>query len=330
MKTTVVTLLIGLMLTVGGGVATAGPFEDASAAYERREYATALRLFRSLAEQGNAEAKYKIGEMYEEGGRVFHSPANGEEVARDLAEAAKWYRRAADQGHREAQYSLGKMYEYTKGGPKSEKLLWTAGSFSFPPRSRRRETGCAIVIKHHDWRLVADCTLAEAVKWIRKAADQGYSAAQEELGQKYYGVSEGVPQNFAEAAKWFGKAADQGDSSAQYWLGTMHEEGEGIPQNDILAYKWLSLSAQSVPASAGYEREHRDIVAARMTPEQLAEAQKLVREWKPPNDAHFAANLRTSAYLRGDYATALPLLPKEEMKKRSLRWGRCTGGGVKV
>jgi len=64
----------GLMLTVGGGVATAGPFEDASAAYERGEYATALRLLRPLAEQGDAKAQYKIGLMCEEGGDCSIAP----------------------------------------------------------------------------------------------------------------------------------------------------------------------------------------------------------------------------------------------------------------
>jgi uncharacterized protein len=88
MKTTVLTLFIGLMLAVGGGVATAGPDEDGSAAYGRGDYATALRLFRPLADQGSTQAQYKIGLMY----------YSGEGVAQDLAEATKWYRRAADPG----------------------------------------------------------------------------------------------------------------------------------------------------------------------------------------------------------------------------------------
>jgi TPR repeat protein len=170
MKTTVLTLLIGLMLTVGCSVATAGPFEDASAAYERAEYATALRLFRPLAEQGNAEAQLQIGEMYQQGGRLFYSPPSGEEVAQDDAEAAKWFRRAADQGHPAAQYSLGRIYEFGAGVPKN---------------------------------------LAEAVKWYGKAADQGYAGAQYWLGTMYEeGV--GVPQNDILAYKWLSLSAGLG------------------------------------------------------------------------------------------------------------------------
>jgi uncharacterized protein len=95
------TLFIGLILAVGGGVATAGPYEDGSAAYERGDYATALRLFRPLADQGSAQAQYRIGLMY----------YSGEDVAQDLAEAAKWFRKAAEQGYSGAQHYLGMMYE---------------------------------------------------------------------------------------------------------------------------------------------------------------------------------------------------------------------------
>jgi hypothetical protein len=75
------TLLIGLMLTVSGGVVSAGPYEDAVAAAERGDYATAVRLWRALAEQGNARAQGAIGRMYE----------RGLGVNQDDREAVKWY-----------------------------------------------------------------------------------------------------------------------------------------------------------------------------------------------------------------------------------------------
>ena len=51
---------------------------------------------------------------------------------------------------------------------------------------------------------------AEAAKWYRKAAEQGYADAQNNLGMMYVN-GQGVPQDYAEAAKWTRKAADQGD-----------------------------------------------------------------------------------------------------------------------
>src|SRR5690606_19071002 len=58
----------------------------------------------------------------------------------------------------------------------------------------------------------------EAVKWYRKAAEQGYAVAQAILGVMY-AKGEGVPKNDQEAVKWYRKAADQGDAYAQVNLG---------------------------------------------------------------------------------------------------------------
>jgi TPR repeat protein len=124
---------------------------------------------------------------------------------------------------------------------------------------------------------------AEAVKWYRKAADQGNAEAQFWLGAAYY-LNRGVPQDYAEAVKWYGKAADQGNAAAQASLGAMYSVGQGVPQDYVQSHKWLNLAASRIPASDA-EREVvvklRDAVAAEMTPAQIAEAQKRAREWKP-------------------------------------------------
>ena len=81
-------------------VAFAGPFEDALAAYERREYGNAVQLMDPLAEQGSAEAQNGMGALY------YH----GYGVPQDFKEAIKWYRSAAAQGNLDAQLNLGSMY----------------------------------------------------------------------------------------------------------------------------------------------------------------------------------------------------------------------------
>jgi uncharacterized protein len=89
-----------LMLMAIGGAATAGPLEDAVAAYKRGDYATALRLWDSLAEQGDADAQFHLGVMYE----------SGRGVLRNDEEAINWYRKAAEQDDAVAQFNLGVMY----------------------------------------------------------------------------------------------------------------------------------------------------------------------------------------------------------------------------
>jgi TPR repeat protein len=72
--------------------------------------------------------------------------------------------------------------------------------------------------------------------------------------------------------------AEQGEVHAQFILGYMNANGHGVPQDFVKAHMWFNLSAAQGEAEAA---ENRDIVAAKMTPAQIAEAQKLAREWKP-------------------------------------------------
>ena len=90
---------------------------------------------------------------------------------------------------------------------------------------------------------------AEAVKWYRKAAEQGNLGAQHNLGlMSYYG--KGVPQDYAEALRWWHKEAEQGDAKAQYNLGLMYQEGKGVAQDYAEAGKWYYKSAQQGNAEA--------------------------------------------------------------------------------
>ena len=113
----------------------------------------------------------------------------------------------------------------------------------------------------------------EAVKWYRLAADQGRADAQYQLGHLYY-----KQKDYAEAAKWFQLAADQGRADAQSSLGAMYAKGEGVPQDFVLALMWFSLAAAQSHKDA---IENRDKAVQLMTPGQIAEAQKLARNWKP-------------------------------------------------
>jgi len=80
-------------------------------------------------------------------------------------------------------------------------------------------------------------------------------------------------------------SAEQGDATAQYNLATMYDAGRGVPQDYVLAHKWYNLAAShyarwEADIGAGAARS-RDRLSARMTPAQLAEAQKMAREWEP-------------------------------------------------
>jgi len=160
----------------------------------------------------------------------------------------------AEQGHADAQSRLGAMYYAGEGVPQD---------------------------------------YVEAMTWYRLAADQGNAGAQVRLGIMYNGEV-GVPLDYVESARLYRLAAEQGNAFAQSWLGYKYEFGEGVPQDYVEAHKWYNLTAsratgdyQSWRGRGWRERyaDERDALAKRLTPAQLAEAQKLAREWQAAFDA---------------------------------------------
>ena len=120
---------------------------------------------------------------------------------------------------------------------------------------------------------------AQSVVWYRKAADQGEASAQFNLALMY-ADGQGVPHDAAQEAAWFRKAAEQGHARAQHNLGVMYRNGHGVPQDYVESHKWFNLAASRASAEDQKQfAEFRNGVAQLMTPAQLAEAQKLAREW---------------------------------------------------
>jgi len=100
-----VRFVIAALFTLVFTAALAGDLEDGVAAYEQKDYATALAKFRSAAQQGVSEAQYNLALMFED----------GKGVAQDYKEAVRWYQLAAKQGFAEAQHNLGVMYSDGRG-----------------------------------------------------------------------------------------------------------------------------------------------------------------------------------------------------------------------
>ncbi len=161
----------------------------------------------------------------------------------DHARALRLWRPLAEQGNPRAQNNLGEMYRNGHGVPQD---------------------------------------YVEAMRWYRKAADRGHAFAQANLGAMYAN-GDGVPQDYAEAARWFRKAADQGHATAQYNLGVVYANGWGVRRTYVQAHMWFSLAAAqaSRPDTRDTANGWRDAVAAKMTAAQIAEAERLAREWKP-------------------------------------------------
>lgn len=229
---------------------------------EPEEYAEAAKWFRKAAEQGHAEAQYRLGGAY----------SLGEGVPEDDVEATKWYLKAAEQGHADAQYSLGHHY-------------WLAGFWEEPKSNGLFEDSLfEELLGELNKERVSAATrdYIQAVKWYRKAADQGHAGAQNGLGEMYEN-GRGISRDYIQAAKWYRKAAKQGDFSAQHNLGKLYSSGRGVSQDNVRALMWLNLAAEHMYSkfpSRDRLEEDRDELIEKMTPAQIAEAQGLAGEWK--------------------------------------------------
>lgn len=159
-------------------------YEKGETYYEEKNYEEAVKWYKKAAEQGNADAQYKLGYCYAHGGyeiplemqdSLGYNYEKGLGVDQDFDKAIEWYRKSAEQGNAEAQYSLADCYLCGRGVAMNE---------------------------------------VEAIKWLHKAAEQGHIEAQYYLGKCYYKGIHGVLIDYDEAAKWYRKAAEQGDADA--------------------------------------------------------------------------------------------------------------------
>jgi TPR repeat protein len=163
----------------------------------------------------------------------------------DYATALKLLQPLAEAGNAGAQYGLGVLYRNGKGVARD---------------------------------------LGEAVSWYRKSAEQGNPFAEYDLATMY-GEGLGVAQSYPDALGWYRRAADQGDPRALYNLGVMYEKGQGTAADSAKAYMWYTLAAfrfERVDAQARARAlVSRERVAGAMTPDQVAAAEKMAREWRP-------------------------------------------------
>lgn len=140
---------------------------------------------RARAEQGDANAQFALGQMYE----------HGRGVPQSFVEAIKWYQASANQGFATAQSTLGYLYQYGEGVKKDPQ---TAYMWNLKAAEQGDAYGQHNLAVMYDEGTGIPENNHEAVKWYRKAAEQGYDQAQFNLGVCYW-KGEGVTQDYVEA-----------------------------------------------------------------------------------------------------------------------------------
>lgn len=215
---------------LNGKNATMGGFNEA-----RRIQSATLDDLRLMAEEGNKDAQYRLGMMYEFG---------LEGLKQNYNEAVKWYSFAAQRGHDEAENKLGSYYFWTKDY--TEALRWFKTAAQNGNINAQYNLG-----KLYMNSLYGVTDFKEGIKWLQTAADAGHQDAQFDLGLCYYnGI--GVVQYRTAAVKYFNLAAEQDHAEAQYYLGQCYFKGEGVQQDYGEAVRYFQMAAEDGLPDAQY------------------------------------------------------------------------------
>jgi len=214
-----------------------------------------------MAENGDVTAMFDLGHCYH----------YGFSISKNINDAEKWYRQAADHGNARAMFFLGVIYEDGGVGDintdfRKEAVKWYRQAADLGDAQAMRQLGTC-----YKFGKGVRYSESEAAAWYQKAADLGDEEAMYQLGLAYVN-GWGIKKDKKEAVRWYRQAADHGNGNAMCALGICYESGVNLPQSDVYAYMWFILAASK---DALYGASLRDEVRKRLTPEQIAEAQKL-------------------------------------------------------
>lgn len=224
----------------------------------------AMKWYRKAAEQGHVEAQYTLGQHL-----LF-----GAGVSKDEEDAAKWFRKAAEQGYVEGQLLLGLCYVNGLGVQKDlkEAAEW------YRKAAEQGSAQAEYLLANFYWQGIGVQKDEEkALEWFRKAAQQGEPESQMAVGI-FYQRGLVVKKDVEQAVVWVRKAAEQGYANAQLIMGTVYRKGEGVPKDLVQAYMWLNLAAAQSNEDAANNRTE---IEQEMTPDQIAQAQRLSADFAP-------------------------------------------------
>lgn len=146
------------------------------------------------------------------------------------------------------------------------------------PTKAEVENWCRMGDKYY-WGRGVPQNYVEAMKWFRKAAEQGHANAQNYIGHCHY-CGFGVRQDYTESVKWFRKAAEQCNPAAPFNLSDCYEHGLGVHQDHVEAYKWFKIGIDIEGGDIGDLRKALATKSFVLSPEQIAEGERRYKEFK--------------------------------------------------
>lgn len=267
----------------------------------KKDHDAAREWYRKAAEMGHAESMFKLGLFYE----------SDDYESKNEKDALLWYRKASALDHADAMAHLGILYEagrglktnvleavklyrkaahlgsaqgkanlaacYVKGCGIAQNNQEAANLYNEAAKYGSMSREGALGVYHGGYFGVGSRKFDANVlfDWWRKAADLGNSDAMVILGMCYERGNAVIPKDDYQALNWYQKAADSGNANGMAMLAQYYSSGVGVPQNDVYAYMWASLAA----AKNSIWASNRNQMRSRLTPEQVAEAQKMATSY---------------------------------------------------
>ena len=240
--------------------------------------AITLEQLRQAAERGDLNALVNMGYIY-------RNRLSG--VRQDKIEALKWYMRAAERGHADSQAYVGHAY-LTGNGIEKDKLkaaVWLEKAAAKGDTSAQFNLGVMYeqpLFATGDEATGVPRNYAKAADLYRAAAVKGHAKAQLNLATMYEkGI--GVPQDNVKALEWYLKSAANGYADAQVLVAYGYANGSLVPKDTVRAYAWYNIAAAMATGEDGFAskkeaEKERDELGKTMTPQQLADGQKLSTE----------------------------------------------------
>jgi TPR repeat protein len=242
----------------------AADFQAGLDAYNRGDFAAAMKEWQALAEQGEANSQYNMGLLY----------ARGQGVSQDYKQALARYEKAAAQGVPAAEYNLGVMYANGQGvaaNPEEAKKWFLKAEEKGVGEA---VTGLATIYSEGEG---AFKNYTEAEKWYRQAAEKGVASAAFNLGVMY-DIGQGVQQSYPEALKWYHAAADAGYASAMTNIAILYYNGQGVKRDLSEAYVWFSRAQKLGDPRA---KEMISMAHDKLKPKELKLADARIDQWQP-------------------------------------------------
>lgn len=242
-----------------------------------RDPERAAALLLKAAEQGNAEAQYYLGLLYQ----------NGKGVEKDFEQAFALFKSAAENGVQAAQYELSKAYANGRGTDVDEVkgLQWLRAAADGGVGDAQLFLANALESGQG-----APLDRVEALGWYRRAAENGIPIAQRILGSKYLTGGDTTAPDPNEAQRWLTLAAEAGDPGAMHNLAVAYGGDHKIARDDAKALKWYAAGSEAGLGRSTYA---------------LAQYQEFGRGL--PADIKQAALLYRTAFEQGDKRAALRL-----------------------